>query len=334
VNAKHKYISLSAFIKGVQHVNEPLSDGERLMLNALLGSVNYKTACSHPGNDDLMVLTNRSFRGVQELLKFLRAKRLIEIAEQGNGRGHATVHRFMIEDARYPEPRKPICVDKTDGNKAKGRKPRKPICVDDKTKHAEEGPEVRSGEAETTQKTGQKHADASATLPLTASLESHPHPPSSENGGGGNSKNKGAAKNQEPTAEDIDAVQSLFLDRLGKELPRDIAMDLFKVKKCRPMVIRIAVDRWLANREKGFVGLEHPETFIGRELFSKQDGEYLYYDRDAMTLDEQDAWLEQCRAERTLTDDLLEAKRKAKATLEQKDVDELKAMAANGEVKF
>lgn len=91
---------------------------------------------------------------------------------------------------------------------------------------------------------------------------------------------------------------SAFRERLGKELPRDIAESLFTVKKCRPMATRIAVDRWLWNRKKGFAGLEHPEKFIVQELFSRGEySEYLYYDPDSMTWDEQEALREGFRQE-------------------------------------
>jgi hypothetical protein len=167
---KPKYSSLSAFIKGVSHVNEPLTDGERLVLHALLMSVDYKTACSRPGNQDLMDISGRSIRGVQEILKFLRAKGLIEIASQGNGRGFATVHRFCVEDAKYPEPRNTICVDNDEEARrtmrvAMGREPRS----ESKEARSERG-EVRSEETRSTQWNGQNHADGAAPLPKTSSI--------------------------------------------------------------------------------------------------------------------------------------------------------------------
>jgi hypothetical protein len=103
---KPKYTSLSAFIKGVQHVDEKLTDGERLTMFALLGSVDYKTACSRPGNRELMSVTDRGKSGIHLIIRSLKSKGLIEITEMGNGRGHATVYRFCVEDERYPEPRK------------------------------------------------------------------------------------------------------------------------------------------------------------------------------------------------------------------------------------
>jgi hypothetical protein len=112
---KAKYTSLSAFIKGVQHVNETLTDGERLTMFALLGSVDYKTACSHPGIEELKKVADRSKSGIHLILRSLIAKNLIELTEMGNGRGHATVYRFRVEDERYPEPhKKPSTSECTD----------------------------------------------------------------------------------------------------------------------------------------------------------------------------------------------------------------------------
>jgi hypothetical protein len=128
-----------------------------------------------------------------------------------------------------------------------------------------------------------------------------PHPSESKTEVGDSEKPKAADKKKypNPTAEDIQYVLSAFQGQLKKELPRDVAESLFKVKQCRPMAIRIAVDQWLAFRQKGFVDLKYPENFIAAELFSRdpETHEYLYYERDAMTWQEQQNHLELCRQE-------------------------------------
>jgi hypothetical protein len=184
-----KYSSLSTFIIGVAKVREPLTDGEKIILGSLAAHGDYRTGESRPGNGALIEESGRSLRGVQDLLKYLRDKRLTEIVEVGNGRSTATIHRIRIEDPRFPAPA-PKTVKESD-TKVHGRKRKNHA---DSTagltegNHADvsaglvvENRAVEDGKpcsnlVETMQQQGGNHADSTAPLPRTTSKE-HPNLP-------------------------------------------------------------------------------------------------------------------------------------------------------------
>ena len=186
--AQTKYTSLSAFIKGVMGVNEPsLTDGERLILFALLSSVDYKSGCSHPGNSKLMEAANRSFRSVQRLLNHLRDKGLVELKSKGDGRSKASIHRFCIEDSRYPKPRKQprqysdvdtIQQPRHSTDVVSNEEPRQCSDIVSTENHVIKDEKPRHGETETTSSEPRNHANTVTPLPRISSFKSHPNPPS------------------------------------------------------------------------------------------------------------------------------------------------------------
>jgi hypothetical protein len=177
-----KYSSLSTFQRGVADVNEKLTDGERMVMNGLAVDVDYEIGESRPGNTSLMRRSNRTIRAVQEILKQLRAKGLLQMVSKGDGgRGLATIHRFCVEDDRYlppdtePKPRSKSCGDKD-------TKPRSDSCGDNKPKprSAEEKP--RSCETETPQLGAENPAAAVAPLPYFPPVNPSSHPSSDGDG--------------------------------------------------------------------------------------------------------------------------------------------------------
>ena len=280
---KQKYTSLSAFIKGVAHVVEPsLTDGERLLLSGLVVSVNYKTGESRPGNQALMDITNRSYRGVQEILKFLRRKGLIETASQGNGRGLATVHRFRTEDARYPEsrtekPRSRICVDTT-------KEPRSTICGDSEENHAVEPEKPRRIEEETTQNLDGNHADTSAALPRISSYKSLPNPPTQKTEAvemnDSNPTPKAAdmtslTPTPNPTVDYRQKVAKCFFETTKQILPKD-SLDKAFLDRI-PEKVWLSAKQYISNRD--WTGLRRPSYFFDSEFES-------YYDADIVSPEE------------------------------------------------
>ena len=249
--AQTKYTSLSTFIKGVMAVNEPaLSDGERLILFALLSCVDYKTGCSHPGNTKLMEAANRSFRSVQRLLNHLRDKGLVELKSKGDGRSKASIHRFCIEDSRYPKPRKePRQYSDVDAI----QEPRQCSDIVSTENHVIRDDKPRHGETETTSSEPGNHANRVTPLPKISSLESPPTPMAA----GSDSKPKART-----TQDYKEKLRAYFLENVGKPLPLPISEKAF--------LDRIPEKVWLSAKEyiasRNWNGLNQPHIFFDREF--------------------------------------------------------------------
>ena len=286
--AQTKYTSLSTFIKGVMGVNEPsLTDGERLVLFALLSSVDYKTGCSHPGNTKLMEAANRSFRSVQRLLNHLRDKGLVELKSKGDGRSKASIHRFCIEDSRYPKPRKQprqysdvdtIQEPRHSIDVVSNEEPRQCSDIVSTENHVIEDEKPRHGETETTSSEPRNHANTVTPLPRISSFKSHPNLPSqakaTEADVDSKSKPKAADNtslklNPTPKAQmTIDdykrKVAKCFYDATKKVLP--------KTSLDKAFLDRIPEKVWLSARQyitsRDWNGLRRPSYAFDQEFES------------------------------------------------------------------
>jgi hypothetical protein len=89
--SQQKYKNHGQLVQGVSQVDDrELTQGERLLLN-VLAAFNVKNN-PHPGNDKLARACGVTSRqGVNRIVNKMVAKKLIEIAEVGNGRGKTIV---------------------------------------------------------------------------------------------------------------------------------------------------------------------------------------------------------------------------------------------------
>lgn len=102
-----KYRNHAQLVQGVSQIDDPtLIPTDRLFLNCLAAHA-VKTL-PHPGNQRLMrACCVRSRQSVNKIARRLLDKKLIEIVDRGDGRGHAAVYRICVEDDRFPKPATP-----------------------------------------------------------------------------------------------------------------------------------------------------------------------------------------------------------------------------------
>jgi len=246
--------SHSAFQQGVANVNELLSDGERIILLVLAVAVDYRTGTSHPGNAALMRQSGRCERTVQEILKKLRTRGLLEMASKGDGgRGLATVHRFCVEDERYPEP-----------------KPRSNTCGDSESKPRSQNEKPRRSEQETPQIDGGNPAAWDAPHPLghPANPSQPPSPTKKAAEGGKDSQNPKAAAKGKWTGEIFAWMQREFY----RVTERPLILSSKSRDALAPILgdqsqdaVKVAFSR-LLDRERGWNGLSDPSSVIVGEL--------------------------------------------------------------------
>jgi hypothetical protein len=261
-----KYTSLSAFQQGVADVNESLTDGERLVLSALAVNADYKSATSRPGNAALMRRSNRKERALQEILKGLRVKGLLELASKGDGgRGLATVHRFCIEDSRYSipteksKPRSTECGDTSEKPRIRGHGD-----IEDKPRSSDEKP--RSGETETPQLEPENPAAWDAPLPKC--LPEKPSQPPSTNGGAAVTSSEKPADKEK----DFEAVFNEFEDSADSVLGSPIVLSAEVRKRITEKVGDVSDDSLgqalmkVLRRPEGWDGMKNPAAIVERDV--------------------------------------------------------------------
>lgn len=277
---KPKYTNLSAFIKGVQRVNEHLTDGERLMMFALAGSVDYKTGRSRPGNEELQRVAGRKWSAVHNILRSLnKGKRLIEIAEMGNGRGYATVYRFRTEDDRYPEPgkKKPYTSECIDNSKEAYTSE----CTLPEKNHTLEDEKPSSPSEETVHLGAGNHPVAVNNtsykdLPKTTSTTpSQNSKPLGEDGFVSNSNATPTGKEESGDSipdnikKEIDELREAFKHVTKNEYgAHELSVtDAESILCCKFPALAVG-HAWelLYNREKGWGGLSSPQVIFVREF--------------------------------------------------------------------
>jgi len=247
--AQTKYRSHSAFQYGVANVNEALTDGERLVLYSLAVAADYKQATSHPGNAAMMRQSNRSERGVRDIIKRLIVRRLIERITVGDGgRGLATMYRICVEDHRFPEPRKP-------GSNRCRVIEMKPGSNDCPVSDGKPG----SGEQETRQLDGENPAVWTAAHPIKPSST----PSNAGDGGGGNDSTP-----SNKVEEIFDWFESGTADYFGDPIVLN--------KKTRAALAALAGDatpemvkealRKIALRKQGWDGIKNRQAIILTEF--------------------------------------------------------------------
>jgi hypothetical protein len=253
MTATKKYGSHSAFQYGVVNVNERLTDGERMVLYALAVAADYKAATSHPGNSAMGHQSNRSERGVRDIIQRLIAKGLIERLRVGDGgRGLATEYRIRVEDDRFPKPGSNRC-------RVIKMKAGSNDC------HVS-GDKRGSGAPETRQLDGVNPAVWTATHPINPS-----QPPSVDGGGGLVSPENLAA---EKIINDVDA-DNIF-DQFETVTAKEFGTPITLSKQLRATIagnfgdatenmIHIALRR-IINRKQGWEGLKSPQSIVLAEF--------------------------------------------------------------------
>lgn len=123
------------------------------------------------------------------------------------------------------------------------------------------------------------HGDAQPPVVLPPVINRPSQPQKSQNGLDG--------FDSRPTDKEkwIAETRRIYENYLDKELPLDIAESLFSSSKRKPYAVYRAAEQWLFTRK--FEGLNHPEKFIGKELFARdQEGRHIYYDPSVLSAED------------------------------------------------
>jgi len=103
--AGRKYANHAQLVQCVGRVNDPtLTLSERSFLNCL--AAHSVSGNPHPGNAILMIWCGvRTRQGLNKISDRLRSRGLLELIQEGRGRGeqHANVWRIRLDDDRFPE---------------------------------------------------------------------------------------------------------------------------------------------------------------------------------------------------------------------------------------
>lgn len=137
--------------------------------------------------------------GVNYIARRLIDKNLITKISEGNGgRGLATVFRLVVEDARYPEPRRKQTAEGDPAEQRKSKKPASNHCQVSAIENPPlEAPKPASSGLETCQYDSQNLPVATATLPKVLPRESILNPSKSETDGRMDSSSTTAAKDKQ-----------------------------------------------------------------------------------------------------------------------------------------
>jgi hypothetical protein len=230
-----KYTNQTQFVDGAAEVDEQLSQGEQLVLNALAQRGDYRTFQSHPGNAKLIRRARVGTRqGLNYILKKLEAKKLIsKISDGDGGRGLATVYRILVEDSRFPVP---------------GRKALKPasnslqVSTPDTRKCDSENPQVDA--AKPASRGTLNPQELTCTPPLLPSLKTI-QPPSEPTAEGWILKTN-AAIGAVPNSKEQKELEKLFAQH-GDEIMTETVWQF----ECRP---------------QGLVGMQRPWLIFLREF--------------------------------------------------------------------
>ena len=272
-----------------------------------------------------MEAANRSFRSVQRLLNHLRDKGLVELKSKGDGRSKASIHRFCIEDSRYPKPRKQprqysdvdtIQQPRHSTDVVSNEEPRQCSDIVSTENHVIKDEKPRHGETETTSSEPRNHANTVTPLPRISSFKSHPNPPSQAKATEANVDSK-----SKPKAADNTSLKPIPIPKAQMTIDdykRKVAKCFFDATKQvlpKSSVDKAFLDRipekvWLSAREyinsRDWKNLRRPSYFF--------DGEFEnHYNPDIISPEQREA-----EENRLMIEDRNAARAKVVAELEER----------------